>query len=137
MGEGEGTRPSHRWWVFLGSLVVHNPHNPPHKWLLVRLGQVVCCSSSGWVVSFLCRCHCSLSFCCPPHHFVALPIVLLPSLSFRVPRHFVSLPIVLCPLLFCFCPPHHFVVPTIHPASKWLAGEGQGLFHHCHCHFHQ
>jgi hypothetical protein len=74
-GEGEGTQPSCRWWVFLGSLVVRNPHNPPHERLLVRLGRVVCRSSSGWVVSFLRRCRRSLSFRVPPCRFVS-PVVL-------------------------------------------------------------
>ena len=132
-GRGRGHGPP----IVLGSLVVHNPHNPPHKRLLVRLGRVVCCSSSGWVVSFPRRCCHSLSFCCPPHRFVSLPVVLLPSLSFCVPCCFVFFPVVLCPPLFCLCPPRCFVVPAIHPASKWLAGEGQGLFCHCRRRFHQ
>ena len=101
--------------IVLGSLVVHNPHNPPHERLLVRLGRVVCRSSSGWVVSFPRRCRRSPSFRCPPCRFVS-PVVSCPP-SFRVPpRRFVSLPVVSCPPLFCFCPPHRFIVPAIHPA---------------------
>jgi hypothetical protein len=46
------------------------------------------------------------------------------------PRRFVSPPpVVSCPPSFRV--PRHFVVPAIHPASKWLAGEGRGPFRRC------
>jgi hypothetical protein len=124
-GEGEGTRPSRRWWVFLASLVVRNPHNPPHEQLLVRLGRVVCRRSSsllfhprstpravareaggGWcVVPSLSSLFPVVSF-----RFPFPPVVSSSSSSFR------------------FSPPCRFVVPAIHPASEWLAGEGRGPF---------
>ena len=108
-GRGRGHGPP----IVLGSLIIHNPHNPPHKRLLVRLGQAVCRSSSGWVVSFPCHCRHSPLFHCPPRCFVALPIVLFPSLLFRVPCHFVFLPVILCPSPSFCVPPHHFVSPIV------------------------
>ena len=65
----------------------------------------------GWVVLFLHHCHHSLSSCFPS------PIILSSSSPF-----------------LHFSPPCHFIINTIHPASKWLTGEGQGPFHCCHNH---
>jgi hypothetical protein len=89
----------------LPSLVVRNPHNPPHEQLLVRLGRVVYrrSSSSSLLAAHRCRCRYTND---PPHEQLLVRLGVggvsflrrrRRSLSFRFPPRRFGCPVVLFP----------------------------------------